>query len=93
MDEATIRKNLRRWILDHSKAQVRGDLTDTTPILEQGILSSLDIVEFVLYIESLRGEEVDTDAIEPEVFTSVDTLWAGFFGSLGQRNGVQASAE
>lgn len=79
MDEATIRKNLRRWILDHSKAQVKGDLTDDTPILEQGILSSLDIVEFVLYIESLRGEEVDTDAIEPDVFTSVDTLWTGFF--------------
>ena len=79
MDELTIRKNLKRWILDHTKAQLRGDLADDTPILEQGILSSLDIVEFVLYIESLRGEEVDTDAIEPEIFTSVDTLWKGFF--------------
>jgi acyl carrier protein len=79
MDESTIRKNLKRWILEHTKAQVSSDLTDDTPILEQGILSSLDIVEFVLYIESLRGEEVDTDAIEPEVFTSVDTLWSGFF--------------
>jgi acyl carrier protein len=79
MDESTIRKNLKRWILEHSKAQVSADLTDDTPILEQGILSSLDIVEFVLYIESLRGEEVDTDAIEPEAFTSVDTLWSGFF--------------
>ncbi|AKF07176.1 hypothetical protein [Sandaracinus amylolyticus] len=82
MDEATIRKNLKRWILDHSKVAVRGDLQDDTPILEQGILSSLDIVEFVLYIESLRGEEVDTDAIEPEVFTSVETLWKGFFEPL-----------
>ncbi len=79
LDESQIRKSLRRWIVEHSKAQLRGDLTDDTPILEQGILSSLDIVEFVLYIESLRGEEVDTDAIEPEAFTSVDTLWKGFF--------------
>ena len=82
MDESTIRKNLKRWILEHTKAQVSSDLTDDTPILEQGILSSLDIVEFVLYIESLRGEEVDTDAIEPEVFTSVETLWKGFFEPL-----------
>jgi acyl carrier protein len=79
MDESTIRTNLKRWILDHTKAQMSAGLSDDTPILEQGILSSLDIVEFVLYIESLRGEEVDTDAIEPEVFTSVDTLWSGFF--------------
>jgi acyl carrier protein len=82
MDETAIRKSLKRWIIDHSKAQVKGELGDDTPILEQGILSSLDIVEFVLYIESLRGEEVDTDAIEPEVFTSVDTLWTGFFAPL-----------
>lgn len=79
MDEIRIREALRRWILEHTKAQVTSGLADDTPILEQGILSSLDIVEFVLYIESLRGEEVDTDAIEPEVFTSVDTLWKGFF--------------
>ncbi len=79
MDETSIRNSLRRWIVDHSKVPVKGELTDDTPILEQGILSSLDIVEFVLYIESLRGDEVDTDAIEPEAFTSVDTLWSGFF--------------
>lgn len=79
MDEQKIRQSLKRWIVEHSKAQVRGELGDDTPILEQGILSSLDIVELVLFIESLRGEEVDTDAIEPEVFTSVDTLWKGFF--------------
>jgi len=82
MDENAIRSSLKRWILDHTKAQLKGDLLDDTPILEQGILSSLDIVEFVLYIESLRGEEVDTDSIEPEVFTSVDTLWDGFFAPL-----------
>lgn len=84
MDEKTIRSSLKRWILDHTKAKLTGDLLDDTPILEQGILSSLDIVEFVLYIESLRGEEVDTDAIEPEVFTSVNTLWSGFFAPLAK---------
>lgn len=81
MDEATIRTQLRSWILAHSKTKNFGELSDDTPILEKGILSSLDIVEFVLYIESLRGDEVDTDAIEPEVFTSVNALWKGFFAS------------
>jgi acyl carrier protein len=81
MDEPKIRGQLRQWILEHSKASNFGDLRDDTPVLERGILSSLDIVEFVLFIESLRGEEVDTDAIEPEAFTSVDTLWTSFFVS------------
>jgi acyl carrier protein len=81
MDESLIRSRLRQWILEHSKAASKNDLDDQTRLLETGHLSSLDIVEFVLFIEELRGEEIETDDIEPEVFTSVDTLWEGFFAS------------
>ena len=55
-----------------------GDLDDQ-PILDDGLLSSLDVVEFILYIEELREEEVDIEAIEPEVFNSIDTLVEAFF--------------
>jgi len=80
MEESEIRSQLREWIAEHSKAKATADsVTDQTPLLETGLLSSLDIVEFVLFIEELREEEVDTDDIEPEVFTSIDTLVDGFF--------------
>lgn len=79
MDEQTIRAKLRQWILDHAKAPA-SDLGDDTPILDTGILSSLDIVELVLFIESLKGDEVDPDNIEPESFKSVDAMMKGFFG-------------
>jgi hypothetical protein len=36
----------------------------------------------VLFIESLRGEEVDIEAIDPEVFTNIDTLYKAFFGGV-----------
>lgn len=81
MNESEIRRQLRDWILKRSKNPPKGAFTDATEILEEGILSSLDVVEFVLYIESLRGDEVDTDAIEPEAFTSIDTLYTTFFGA------------
>jgi acyl carrier protein len=42
-------------------------------------LSSLDIVELILFIESLRGSEVDQDSIEPESLTNIDSLYANFF--------------
>lgn len=82
MDEQQIRAELRQWILEHAKSKPQAELTDQTPILETGLLSSLDVVEFVLFIEELREEEVDTDDIEPETFTSIDTLWAGFFAPI-----------
>jgi acyl carrier protein len=80
MQESEVRIKLRNWIVKHTKTPAKANaFTDDTKILEEGILSSLDIVEFVLFIESLRGEDVDTDDIEPEVFTSINTLYSAFF--------------
>ncbi len=83
MTEAEIRDRLRDWILDRSKSPPGTELTDNTPILESGLLSSLDVVELVVFVENLKGEEVDVDAIEPEVITNIDTLYKGFFGPNG----------
>lgn len=82
MSEAEIRNRLRGWILERSGASSERLASDDRPILEEGLLSSLDIVEFILFIESLRGEEVDIEAIEPEVFTNIDTLYKAFFGNV-----------
>lgn len=79
MTETEIRARLKSWILEHTKNAVPPGFTDDTPILEKGLLSSLDIVEFVLYIEHLRDEELDTDDIDPEVFTSIESLYQAFF--------------
>jgi acyl carrier protein len=77
--EAELRAKLRGWILKHAKTPPAAAFSDATLILEEGILSSLDIVEFVLYIESLRGDDIDVDDIDPQVFTSINTLYAAFF--------------
>ena len=79
MQELEVRGKLRGWIAKHAKKPLTPEFNDETPVLELGILSSLDVVEFVLFIEDLRGGEVDADAIEPEAFTSIDTLYSAFF--------------
>ena len=83
MSEAEVREKLRAWILARAKSAPSGPLEDETPILEAGFLSSLDVVELILFIERLSGKEVDVDAIEPEVLTSIDTLYEGFFAPAG----------
>jgi acyl carrier protein len=79
MQESDVRSKLRSWILGHAKSTPGANFSDQTQLLENGILSSLDIVEFVLFIESLRGTDVDVEDIEPAVFTSIDTLYMAFF--------------
>lgn len=79
MDGKTIREELRAWILDRSGAGDDRLSQDDMPILDEGLLSSLDVVEFILFIESLREEEVEIDDIEPEVFSNINTLVEAFF--------------
>lgn len=79
MDELKIRAELRRWVVERSGMEKSRVLDDETRILEKGILSSLDVVELVLFIESLRGSEVDTEEIDPDVFSSINSLYKAFF--------------
>jgi len=37
------------------------------------------VVELIVFIESLKGEEVDVDAIEPESLQDVGALYETFF--------------
>lgn len=78
MNEVELRQQLRDWIYDRAKDKP-ARLEDSTPILDDGILSSLDVVEFVLFIENLRGAEVDVDALQPDSFRDVDSIWKAFF--------------
>lgn len=79
MDEKAIRDGLKGWILDRAGATPDALASDQQAILDDGLLSSLDIVEFILFIEDLREEEVDIEAIEPEVFNNIDSLVEAFF--------------
>ena len=79
MDEALIRTELRSWIQDRARGRGADTVLDDTPILDRGYLTSLDVAEFVILIESLRNEEIDADLIEPASFTSLNQIWDVFF--------------
>ena len=81
MTEQEVKAKLRDWIGKRARKSLSQPLADDTRVLDEGILSSLDIVEFVLFIESLRGEDVDVEDIEPAVFTSIDSLYEAFFAA------------
>ena len=79
MQDKDVVSLLSDWILDRAGVTDRDGFTTTTKIIDDGLLTSLDVVELILYIEDLRGDEVDVDALEPESFTNVDTLLSTFF--------------
>jgi hypothetical protein len=70
------RARLRAWVL----SRAGHDLADDTPIFESGALSSLEVVELIAFVETLRGEPLDLDTVDPEALTSIDTIARTFLG-------------
>jgi acyl carrier protein len=79
MTEDSIRQQLRTWIVNRAKDKP-GRFGDDTPILESGILTSLDVVELIVFIEQLRGgQEVEVDSLDPESIRDVNAIYSRFF--------------
>lgn len=79
MSESEIKSALRAWIVDRAKDKP-ADMKDDTLVLETGILSSLDVVELILYVEHLKGGEVEVDDLNAESIRDVNAIYATFFG-------------
>ena len=79
MTEADIRERLRAWIVNRAKDKPER-LPDDLPLLEKGVLTSLDVVELIVFIEQLRGGvEVPAESLEPAAFRDIDSMYRAFF--------------
>lgn len=77
--ETEVRQKIRAWIAERAARGEDVGLDDRTPLLEDGWLTSLDVVELILFMEELRGQEIDVESVEPECLSSVDSIYNGFF--------------
>jgi hypothetical protein len=48
-------------------------------IIEQRIITSVQIMELILFLEHLRGEPINPMHIKPGAFSSIDSIYQHFF--------------
>jgi len=78
-----VREALRGWMFEHSRNAIDGHaLTDATPLIEEGILSSIQVPDLLLFIEQLRGRPVDVEELKPGSFRSVEAIVTAFFAEV-----------
>lgn len=78
--EAEIRQALRDWVMQKSGGKVRVDeLTDQTPIIERRIITSIQAMDLIVFIERLRTRPVDVERLKVGVFRTIDAIYASFF--------------
>ncbi len=78
--ETEIKVALREWIIRKGKIQA-DELDDQTPFLEQGIISSVQLMELILFLEDLSGNTIDVKSLKKGMLRDIDTIFRNFFKS------------
>jgi acyl carrier protein len=80
--EEEIRHCLRNWVIKNSEKITYDELSDDLPIIEQRIITSLQTMDLILFIEKISGGSIEPEDLKPGVFRNIDTIYKNFF----QRN-------
>jgi acyl carrier protein len=70
------RSALRKWLLARDPKLRPETLTARTLLLEARIVTSLQLMDLVLFVEELRGRAIAPESLRPEAFASIDAICA-----------------
>jgi acyl carrier protein len=79
--EEEIRQSLRDWIVKRNGKIKPEDLNDQTAIIEQRIISSLQVMDLIFFLEQLSGKPIEVDDLKPGVFRDIDSIYRNFFNA------------
>ncbi len=79
-----IKDDLRAWLSARAAGSFCGTVDDDTPLIESGIINSLDVVELLLLIERLRGGIINVESLKPGAFSSLNAIVHNFFPEFGR---------
>ena len=82
MSENT-REKLRAFVLDSTESAI-ADLTDQTHLFENGILKSIQVMDLILFVEEISGQEIDVEGLKPGAFKDIDTIIKNFCKNIGE---------
>ncbi|HYU34100.1 MAG TPA: acyl carrier protein [Thermoanaerobaculia bacterium] len=68
---------VKAWLLSVNREA--GDVGWDTDLIAERVLDSLQMVNFLLYIEEVRGREIGEQMIRPECFQSLRAIYDNFF--------------
>lgn len=83
VSETEVKKELQSWILKKNPKVSAEALQHDTALMEQKVLSSLHIMDLILFIEKFTGKRTDLTKLKPGAFKSIDAIYQNFFGTSG----------
>lgn len=82
--ETEIRRALRDWIAKTNGKIQPEELNDETPIIEQRIISSLQVMDLIFFIEKLSDKSIEVESLKVGVFSNINAIYGAFFRSSAE---------
>jgi acyl carrier protein len=77
--EHEIRQALREWVIAKN-GKLHGDqLDDKTPIIEHRIITSLQVIDLIVFLEKLTGRSIAVHELKAGVFQNINAIFDNFF--------------
>ena len=77
--ETEIRAALREWIVKVSGKIKREELSDETQLIEERIITALQVMDLILFLEKLSGQPVEVEQLKAGAFRNINALYQNFF--------------
>ena len=74
-----VKAALRSWVEERNPGLEPGVIDNATPLVEARYLTSVQVMDLVLFIEELRRAPVDPASFRPGAFRSIDAIYHAFF--------------
>lgn len=76
--EQEYKQELLNWVLKVSTKVKAEDLTVTTPLIETRIISSMQVMELILFLEKLKGSRLNMKSMKPGAFRDIESIYTTF---------------
>ncbi len=77
------KEDIKNWILQKAKSPPSEELTVETPLLEKRIITSLQIMDLILFLEKKSGKKLNLSDLKPSIFQNIQSIHDHFFGAQG----------
>ena len=74
-----VKAKLKAWILARNPAADPASLTDETALITQKFISSVQMLDLILYMENIGANELDPEKLTPQSFASINSIVKNFF--------------
>jgi acyl carrier protein len=78
-DKDAVFQSLREWLCKTNPETILMRLEPDTDIIESRILESLQVVEFILFLERQTGRDILAENLNPSTLRTLNSIYANFY--------------